>query len=722
MIYTIKEINKHISQKLILIILVLIILNSCVFSLIYIININNAKNIEKDEVKNIVKAYINQIESPIKSLVSQETFFNFLLTNETLFKEIPEFRKEMLFRTFSTRFFESLDNSVIGYRIENHSFTLFRTGYTSNNYIAYNLCYRHGIYDEREDSLCLGTIYIYFKKSKVKEFLESKKLILSSSDGLSIKQIIENNTSMSIYKISLNNIFISGYGEIIGLRLIFLFLCSLVINILFAFMVSQRSKLYYMKYYVEPLLEIYKSLGAKTTVEKKAFYTREIKRLINIINKARKRGRLDTLAQIKHDLKPAFLELQRITEKINTLEHKESLITICSHINMAINNANNDKQIKIENISYLIKQVVNSVFYTKKDMISLNLDRKCFANIEKNTFLRIISNLIQNSFANNKGNQNLRIAISTKFMFNNVYISVEDNGVGIPESKKEIIFEYGISYNNSSGSGLAFCREKLKEVKGSIHCIPTIGKITFEIKLPSSNASYSYIDSIYINNKSKIIVIDDDIPEYLFNISNELIYEQHLKNEYEVEEYFKSSKKERENDIYLVDYHFSDNLNGLQIIHKYKLFHRAYIVSSAGNILSDSLDYEKESIPILEKGNIDYVKVINVETISLIILEDNILIAQTMFDKAKKLNLSFLVLNNFLQFNMLKKLIKKDISLVLDINISGSKIDGLKYIEELNKSGFSDISVQSGDPDLKMSTNISILEKGEIFSNDRNIR
>ena len=56
---------------------------------------------------------------------------------------------------------------------------------------------------------------------------------------------------------------------------------------------------------------------------------------------------------------------------------------------------------------------------------------------------------------------------------NNVYIRIEDTGIGVPDDKKELIFERFEkvdTFTPGSGLGLSICRELLKRMSGTIYC------------------------------------------------------------------------------------------------------------------------------------------------------------------------------------------------------------------------------------------------------------
>lgn len=98
-------------------------------------------------------------------------------------------------------------------------------------------------------------------------------------------------------------------------------------------------------------------------------------------------------------------------------------------------------------------------------------------------------NLVQNSidFVENNGN----IAISVDDVGDKIRFTVADNGVGIPEDKKDLIFkkisQILTSINKKhggSGLGLAICKAIVESMGGSIWFESTKGNTKFFFEIP----------------------------------------------------------------------------------------------------------------------------------------------------------------------------------------------------------------------------------------------
>lgn len=126
----------------------------------------------------------------------------------------------------------------------------------------------------------------------------------------------------------------------------------------------------------------------------------------------------------------------------------------------------------------------------EKNNIQLNSnipEEELILKIDKSSFTRIISNLMQNALRHSKCT---KISITVQKEMDTVKLSIEDNGIGISEEKMPFIFDRlykGDDSRGSKGSGLGLCivRELVKMHRGSISVKSNRGENTvFMIVLP----------------------------------------------------------------------------------------------------------------------------------------------------------------------------------------------------------------------------------------------
>ncbi|WP_278352544.1 sensor histidine kinase [Chryseobacterium gleum] len=123
----------------------------------------------------------------------------------------------------------------------------------------------------------------------------------------------------------------------------------------------------------------------------------------------------------------------------------------------------------------------DSIFmHANKSNIMINMDRIYLS--------RIITNLVTNAKQAESDQRKLIINVDVEQHQRRVMISVQDNGIGIPENMYERIFEPNFTSKNSGmGLGLSMVRKMIEDYKGEISVKSEVGKgSTFIITLPTN--------------------------------------------------------------------------------------------------------------------------------------------------------------------------------------------------------------------------------------------
>lgn len=143
----------------------------------------------------------------------------------------------------------------------------------------------------------------------------------------------------------------------------------------------------------------------------------------------------------------------------------------------------NNEIINLNNEVEDILRVFNddSIFmHSNKSNIMINMDRIYLS--------RIITNLVTNAKQAESDERKLIINVDVEQHQRRVMISVQDNGIGIPENIYERIFEPNFTSKNSGmGLGLSMVRKMVEDYKGEIIVKSEVGKgSTFTITLPTN--------------------------------------------------------------------------------------------------------------------------------------------------------------------------------------------------------------------------------------------
>lgn len=131
------------------------------------------------------------------------------------------------------------------------------------------------------------------------------------------------------------------------------------------------------------------------------------------------------------------------------------------------------------------------------DILRVFNDDKIFVHANKSNIMitmdrvflsRIITNLVTNAKQAKSDSRQLLVNVDIEQHQRRVIISVQDNGIGIPEDMFERIFEPNFTSKNSGmGLGLSMVRKMVEDYKGEITVKSEVGKgSTFIITLPTN--------------------------------------------------------------------------------------------------------------------------------------------------------------------------------------------------------------------------------------------
>ena len=159
---------------------------------------------------------------------------------------------------------------------------------------------------------------------------------------------------------------------------------------------------------------------------------------------------------------------------------------------------------KVE-LSQLVKDAIDLKLVEIKDdsvNIEVNLPKQIHAEINENEFSVIISNLLNNSLEAKKPGQGLTIKVELIEENGNAYLSITDNGIGVPSSKIANLFKYGsTTKKNGKGCGLYHAKTTLESWAG-------------KIELNSEYLSYTsvrlQIPTLRQSTDTEIVLIDNE--------------------------------------------------------------------------------------------------------------------------------------------------------------------------------------------------------------------
>ena len=185
--------------------------------------------------------------------------------------------------------------------------------------------------------------------------------------------------------------------------------------------------------------------------------------------------------EIKNPLTPMRLTVQSFERKFNPLDEKakeklaEYSQTLIQQIDVmsSIASAFSDfakmptqKREKIEIIS-VVKLALD--IFNENYIQYIPKEKELFANLDKTQLIRIVTNLVKNAIQATDKEENPVIEVKVSLKGNDIKISVSDNGKGISEEVKDLIFEPKFTTKTSGmGLGLPMIKNIIEAYEGSI--------------------------------------------------------------------------------------------------------------------------------------------------------------------------------------------------------------------------------------------------------------
>lgn len=221
------------------------------------------------------------------------------------------------------------------------------------------------------------------------------------------------------------------------------------------------------------------SIGRDVTERKQAENAlRQANRQINLLTSITRHDILNKVSIIFTYLDAAKLnpEISAIQENLEKIEYATTAIRSQIEFTRIYEDLGINKPLWQELISVMPISDLGSMYNFIPDVNGYSI----FADP---MLKKVFSNLLDNSLRH--GGHVSKIHVSAKICGNNLKIIWEDNGIGITDEDKEIIFERG--FGSNTGLGMFLIREILSLTGISIHETGEYGKgVRFEILVPKS--------------------------------------------------------------------------------------------------------------------------------------------------------------------------------------------------------------------------------------------
>lgn len=202
--------------------------------------------------------------------------------------------------------------------------------------------------------------------------------------------------------------------------------------------------------------------------------------------------------EIKNPLTPMRLTVQSFERKFNPedkdikkklAEYSKTLIQqidVMSSIASAFSDFAKMPSQKKEKIDVVKVVKLALEIFSEKYITYLPEEEELYANLDKTQLIRIVTNLVKNAIQASENEENPLIEVKVLSLKNDVKIIVSDNGKGIAEDVKHLIFEPKFTTKTSGmGLGLPMIKNIIEAYEGSISFTSKIGIGTvFTVILP----------------------------------------------------------------------------------------------------------------------------------------------------------------------------------------------------------------------------------------------
>ncbi|MFO0320371.1 MAG: ATP-binding protein [Neisseriaceae bacterium] len=364
-----------------------------------------------------------------------------------------------------------------------------------------------------------------------------------------------------------------------------------------------------------------------------------------------------------------------------------------------------------------------------------------FANIDAQSFRRMLSNLINNAVDSLKGKKG-KITVHLDALDNKNMIIVEDNGCGMPDTvKNKILNDISVTDGKEDGHGIGFVqiRDTLNNNQGEldIESKPGIGTKIILI-FPQVQTPDWIADKIKLRDDDIVVILDDEPSihgawDTRFSRIFPGIECKHFENGLAAIAFIEGLSNDDKKRLFLLaDYELlKQDMNGLLVISKTKI-KRSILVTSHYNNDGIRAKAQKTKTKILPKplaaevpitvSKTKHPKYQNNNNISklkkvdLVLIDDDELIVQSLTQfllNDKKVD----TYHSGIEFLRSAKDYDIDTKFLIDLQFKGEETSGIEIAIKLHELGFNKLYLFSGwdlSGDSSVPYYVNVIEKTDI--------
>jgi signal transduction histidine kinase len=449
---------------------------------------------------------------------------------------------------------------------------------------------------------------------------------------------------------------------------------------------------------------------------------------------------INIASQVSHDIRSPLTALGLMTENIPQIPEDKRII-IRSAVNRINDIANqllqkskdskHNNQTNIQNIENnvilkdieLIGPLVDRIVSEKRvqfrdfEQIEISIDLKntygLFIAVNSIELKRVISNLINNSIEalpNKMGQIKLLFTSDDT----NIYLNIEDSGIGIPNHILDRLGEKGFSYgkeDEQSGNGLGIYHAKkiIESSGGTFKILSELGTGTkIILSFPKVKTPNWFVEKINLELSTEIITLDDDISIHQiwksrFHNLNPSIKITSFTSAEKLKEWYKNQENFiNSNRVYLFDFELlGQKETGLNTIQELGLSDNCFLVTSRYDEDNVRFECNKYGIKLIPKSMAGFVPIEISKTYlkvkyDLCLIDDDKSLIQCVWETvAKSKGLNIKMFTTPFEFFENVNSIDRQTPIYVDVSL-GNNINGTEVAKEIHKLGFTEINLATG--------------------------
>jgi len=323
-----------------------------------------------------------------------------------------------------------------------------------------------------------------------------------------------------------------------------------------------------------------------------------------------------------------------------------------------------------------------------------------FSKFDRTQMKRVLSNLLNNAIEALEGKGIVLVKAASSL--DQIRITVEDNGKGIPEDKLPLLMKEGVSFGKKNGMGRGLYHSKLMTESwgGKIGIESKLGQgTTVTLLLPRIAAPAWFVPEIVVYPETKIVILDDDNSiHYVWNkifaplVDKFVNQPVHLYSAGEFEAWHVRNAPGQEH-LYLIDYELlKEKTTGIDIIRTHHLENQSILVTSRFEEKEVAEAAERLNLRIIPKEMARFVPVSfsdNADT--YVLLDDDPVTCEAWKDSAEDHGVALTTFSSPEQLLSSLNRMKSGTHFCIDHDLGRKEISGIEIAKEIYEAGYRNI-------------------------------